>query len=71
MTTDWNFEATYLELRDIFYDRGPIHPVDNPTIALFNDALAASLGLDAQSVKQDIDLLAGNRQTETSFSQAY
>ncbi|MCC9623345.1 YdiU family protein [Thalassospira sp. MA62] len=71
MTTDWNFEATYLELRDIFYDRGPIHPVDNPTLVLFNDSLAASLGLDAQTLKQDIALLAGNRQTETSFSQAY
>ncbi|MEJ6527336.1 protein adenylyltransferase SelO [Exiguobacterium sp. USCH10] len=71
MTTDWNFEATYLELRDIFYDRGPTHPVDNPTLVLFNDPLAASLGLDAETLKQDIDLLAGNHQTETSFSQAY
>ncbi|WP_215142061.1 protein adenylyltransferase SelO [Exiguobacterium qingdaonense] len=71
MTTDLNFEATYLELHDMFYDRGSIYPVDNPTLALFNDTLATSIGLDATSLKRDIDLLAGNRQTETSFSQAY
>lgn len=71
MTNNWNFEATYLELRELFYNRGPIHPVDNPELVLFNTKLADSLGLDTESVKQDVALLAGNRQTGTSFSQAY
>lgn len=71
MTTNWNFEATYLELRDIFYDRGPVHPVEAPELVLFNDDLAKSLGLDIEAVKQDVALLAGNIQTDTSFSEAY
>lgn len=70
MTTNWNFEATYLDLRDIFYDRGPVHPVDKPELVLWNEALAETLGLDAEA-RQDVALFAGNRQTETSFSQAY
>ena len=57
MTTNWNFEATYLELRDIFYDRGPVHPVDKPELVLWNDALAGTLGLDAEA-RQDVALLS-------------
>lgn len=71
MTTNWNFEATYLELRDMFYHRGPVHPVEAPELVLFNDDLAKSLGLNVKAVKQDVALLAGNSQTDTSFSEAY
>lgn len=71
MTNNWNFEATYLELRDMFYDRGPIHPVDKPELVLLNEPLAETLGLDIETVREDVALLSGNRQTDTSFSQAY
>ena len=71
MTNNWNFEATYLELRDIFYDRGTIHPVDKPELVLFNTQLAESLGLAPEAIQNEIDLFSGNRQVETAFSQAY
>lgn len=70
-TTPFQFEATYLTLRDFFYDRGPIHPVDNPELVLFNGALAESLGVNPDLFKQHLPLLAGNVQTDTSLSQAY
>ncbi|TCI79887.1 YdiU family protein [Exiguobacterium sp. SH0S1] len=69
--TGWNFEATYVELRDMFYDRGPINPVDKPELVLLNEPLAETLGLDIDALKEDVALLSGNRQTDTSFSQAY
>lgn len=69
--TGWNFEASYLELRDLFYDRGAINPVEKPELVLLNVPLAESLGLNVEELKNDVELLAGNRQTETSFSQAY
>ncbi|WP_214827676.1 protein adenylyltransferase SelO [Exiguobacterium algae] len=71
MTTNWNFEASYLELRDIFYDQGNIHPVDKPELVLFNTQLAESLGLAPVAIQNEVDLFAGNRQVETAFSQAY
>lgn len=60
--TGWNLENSYAKLPPSFFTFQRPIPVDSPKLVVFNDTLAASLGLDAQFLKSEegIKELAGN-----------
>lgn len=57
----FNFDNSYLRLPPIFHKQQQPTEVKNPEIALFNDALGMSLGLNTDAIrKQGAQFLSGN-----------
>ena len=70
----FKFDNSYLQLPAIFYQQQQPTPVNRPDIAIFNDALAETLGLNSNQLKnQGAALLAGNALCDTAapIAQAY
>lgn len=70
----WNFDNTYTKLPDVFFER--VNPIaaPHPAMALFNEELAKTLGLNAQELAiQGHKFLSGNELFEGSepLAQAY
>lgn len=61
--TGWNFDNSYARLPQLFFTRQSLNPVHSPKLAILNDSLAASLGLNVQALQsQDgVAVLAGNQ----------
>lgn len=68
-------EATYLTLPETFYTIQGAMPVKKPTVVLFNDTLAQSMGLDLEVLKgvDWADILSGNKGIDgaPSFAECY
>ena len=58
----WHFDNSYSRLPEFFYARLNPTPVSSPSIAVFNNALATSLGLNAEALSSDsgVAFLSGN-----------
>lgn len=58
----WHFDNSYSRLPESFYARFNPTPVSSPRIAVFNNALATSLGLNAEALSSDSGaaFLSGN-----------
>lgn len=71
----WKLENSYTQLPDIFYTHLAPGPVRAPELVIFNDGLAAELGLDSATLKsgEGAAILAGNRIPEGAepLAQAY
>jgi len=71
----WNFDNSYSRLPGIFYRNQLPTPVREPKLIIFNDSLAATLGLDADGLKskEGTEVLAGNQISEGAapLAQAY
>ncbi len=71
----WNFDNSYARLPEAFYVRLVPVPVPRPELAVFNAALARSLGLNPETLKGDegAAVFAGNRIPEGAepLAQAY
>lgn len=52
-STGWNFDNSYTRLAKTFFVRQKPTPVKAPQIVLFNQALATSLGLEAETLLYD------------------
>lgn len=61
LTSGWNFDNSYMRLPLLFFASQKPAPASSPEIVLFNEKLAASLGLSADTLKKDADVFAGNR----------
>ncbi len=73
--TGWNLDHSYLQLPGAFYTRLNPTPVSAPTLVLFNDPLARSLGLDADALdgEEGAAIFSGNHLPEGAqpLAQAY
>ncbi|NJP38071.1 protein adenylyltransferase SelO [Alkalicoccus luteus] len=71
--TGWKLQQSYLELRDLFHQQLTLKPIASPRLLLLNDAHARELGLDPEALRDEADVLAGNRMPEGAvpFAQAY
>lgn len=70
----FNFDNSYLQLPPVFHKRQQPTEVKNPGLALFNDSLAISLGLNIDALKKHgAQLLSGNvlDQGANPIAQAY
>jgi len=71
----WSFEHSYAGLPQAFHSRVNPTPVREPRLVIFNPTLAASLGLDPETLQRDeaAALFAGNRLPEGAnpIAQAY
>lgn len=71
----WNLDNSYAHLPETFFTIRKLTPVPSPELIIFNDQLAASLGLNAQILKSNdgIEVLAGNQAPEGAqpLAQAY
>jgi uncharacterized protein YdiU (UPF0061 family)/rhodanese-related sulfurtransferase len=71
----WNFDNSYARLPKIFYRRLNPTPVSSPEIVVFNDTLAATLGLNVQALQgmEGAAIFAGNQIPEgaSPLAQAY
>lgn len=71
----WRFDHSYAELPEMFYSRLDPAPASAPRLVVFNEALAISLGLDAQALNgaDGAEVFAGNRLPEGArpLAQAY
>lgn len=71
----FHFDNSYTRLPDPFFIRQNPVPVAKPEIVLFNDALAATLGLKAESLRspEGAQIFSGNRLPEGAdpIAQAY
>lgn len=58
----WNFDNSYARLPERFFTLQRPSPVRLPKLAILNERLAASLGLDAQALRSEAEVaaLAGN-----------
>ncbi|MDF2921227.1 MAG: hypothetical protein K0R57_141 [Paenibacillaceae bacterium] len=58
----WNYANSYAALPEIFYTRLQPSPASAPQLAVFNEKLAASLGVDAEALqsKEWVEVWAGN-----------
>ena len=58
----WRFDNSYTQLPEVFYSRADPVPVRQPGMAIFNHALARSLGLDADALDsiEGAAIFAGN-----------
>ncbi|WP_078414838.1 protein adenylyltransferase SelO [Priestia abyssalis] len=71
----WNLDNSYARLPKAFFTDQHPHPVQSPKLVIFNDALAASLGLNGEALKSEdgVEVFAGNRIPEgaSPLAQAY
>lgn len=74
-TMNWNLSDSYTNLPERFYERAKPTAALNPKLVLFNDDLAAELGLNQTELQKNdgIDILSGNALPNgaTSIAQAY
>lgn len=65
----WNFDNSYSGLPEMFYSRVEPNPVQDPGLVVLNEPLAASLGLDAEALKdgEGLAVFAGNEMPEGSL----
>lgn len=74
-TPGWNFDNSYTSLPPAFFSRMSPPPVKSPKLAILNDSLATSLGLNPEALKSDdvAAMLAGNQTPEGAMplAQAY
>ncbi|MFG6115170.1 YdiU family protein [Halobacillus sp. MO56] len=59
----WNFANSYARLPEAFYEKAEPSAVHSPELVIFNQSLAASLGLnsDLLQTKEGVEILAGNQ----------
>lgn len=57
----WQLDNTYARLPEVFYSRQLPTPVGRPEMLLFNEGLAAELGLDDEDRERLQAILAGNQ----------
>ncbi|BFH14296.1 YdiU family protein [Paenibacillus melissococcoides] len=71
----WNFDNSYARLPQLFFTRQTPSPVRSPKLIIWNEKLAASLGLNVQELNSDdgAAVFAGNRIPEGAapLAQAY
>lgn len=71
----WNLENSYTSLPEKFYTSMEPNPVPSPKLAILNQSLASSLGLNAKALESEdgVAVLAGNRIPEGSkpLAEAY
>ncbi|TKI60248.1 YdiU family protein [Lysinibacillus varians] len=71
----WNFDNSYARLPNSFYSHLQLNRVHAPKLAILNEAVAKSLGLDYSALQQEdgIEVLAGNEIPKGSLplAQAY
>ncbi|KZE84025.1 hypothetical protein AV654_07500 [Paenibacillus elgii] len=71
----WNFDNSYARLPETFFSKLEPPPVRSPKLAVLNDRLAASLGLNAETLRGNdgVAVFAGNRIPEGAapLAQAY
>lgn len=69
----WNLENTYQQLPDIFYTRVQPAKAEQSKLVVYNEKLAAELGLDSSALKKEADIFTGNKVQEESnpIAQAY
>ena len=71
----WNLDNSYARLPTMFFEELDPNPVDDPALIIFNDGLAATLGLNIDSLKSEagIAVFAGNEMLEGALplAQAY
>lgn len=58
--TDWQLEHSYRQLPGVFFVQVAPEPVKNPKVLVFNDALAAELGLPAIPDQEKTGVFSGN-----------
>lgn len=75
LDTGWNFDNSYARLPELFFTRTAPTAVRAPELAILNESLAKSLGLDVIKLKSEegVAALAGNRIPEgaDALAQAY
>lgn len=73
--TGWNFDHSYARLPKLLFSALHPTPVQSPKLVILNHALAESLGLSPELLKEkkNLDILSGNAIVEDSFplAQAY
>ena len=73
--TGWQLDNSYSQLPETFHSHITVNPVQSPKLAIFNEALAETLGLDPAELTSGagIAILAGNQVPEgsTPLAQAY
>ncbi|WP_040984225.1 protein adenylyltransferase SelO [Oceanobacillus jeddahense] len=69
----WNLENTYQQLPDLFYTNVEPAKTDDPEFIIYNENLAAELGLDSSALKDEAEIFAGNKLPDGSdpIAQAY
>ncbi|MFD1416036.1 protein adenylyltransferase SelO [Oceanobacillus jeddahense] len=69
----WNLENTYQQLPDLFYTNVKPVKADAPELVIYNETLAAELGLDSSALKDEAEIFAGNKLSDGSdpIAQAY
>ena len=69
----WRFDNSYARLPDPLFARATPERARAPRLVVFNDQLAADLGLDGGQLREQADLFAGNALPEGSdpIAQAY
>jgi serine/tyrosine/threonine adenylyltransferase len=71
----WNLENSYAHLPQTFYTHQKLNPVSAPELVVFNEKLAASLGLKVEDLRSEagVAVFAGNKVPEggESLAQAY
>jgi uncharacterized protein YdiU (UPF0061 family) len=63
MAVGWHFDNSYASLPEVFFSRLNPTPVVAPEMVVFNDGLAADLGLNADTLRSHVGIaiLAGNQ----------
>lgn len=71
----WNLDNSYARLPKAFFTSHNPHPVQSPKLVVFNDKLAASIGLNTDALKgeEGVAVFAGNQIPEgaSPLAQAY
>lgn len=71
----WNFDNSYARLPELLFAMQDPAPVRSPKLIVFNEPLAAALGLNAEALQSEesADVFAGNRVPEGALplAQAY
>lgn len=71
----WNLDNSFARLPELLFTSQNLNPVRSPELIILNNALAESLGLEAQALESEdgVEVLAGNRTPEGGFplAQAY
>lgn len=69
----WNWDHSYRQLPSLMFSKISLNPVAKPSLVILNRKLAASLGLDPATLKNEADVFAGNKIPEGAqpLAQAY
>ncbi|WP_121612374.1 protein adenylyltransferase SelO [Mesobacillus foraminis] len=73
--TGWKLDNSYARLPKTFFTKLDPNPVSSPKLVILNEALAQTMGLDAQALRSEdsVDVFAGNTAMEgfSPLAQAY